>query len=127
MPLVWQTVHDSLFAIDSELLEMATVFRVKKFHVISKIVFRSVFPSLLTTCTGALGFAWKAGVAAEVISSPQMSIGRFLLKAKTSLETTDVFAWTINIVLLSILLESIFKYAVSTAEGDKKAVKYDNA
>ena len=51
--------------------------------------------------------AWKAGVAAEVIGAPKGSIGAMLHQAKIYLETADLLAWTIGIVLLSLFMEKI--------------------
>ena len=58
------------------------------------------------------GFAWKSGIAAEVICTPADSIGRQLYSAKAYLETPEVFAWTVTVVLLSVLLERVLLYTV---------------
>jgi NitT/TauT family transport system permease protein len=58
-----------------------------------------------------MGLAWKSGIAAEVICRPDFSIGKQLQNAKIYLETPDVFAWTITIVLLSMLLEKLLVLA----------------
>ena len=67
----------------------------------------SVMPYFLTACTTGLGFAWKSGIAAEVICRPAASIGRQLQDAKTYLETPEVFAWTAVAVILSMALERL--------------------
>ena len=56
----------------------------------------------------ALGLCWKAGVAAEVIGIPDGSIGERLYMAKVYLNTPDLFAWTIVIVLISLVFERLF-------------------
>ena len=61
----------------------------------------------LTACTTGLGFAWKSGIAAEVICSPDLAIGTELKNAKAYLETPEVFAWTVTVVVLSVLLERV--------------------
>ena len=45
--------------------------------------------------------AWKAGTAAEVIGTPRGSIGAKLQQAKVYLETPDLIAWTLAIILLA--------------------------
>ena len=52
------------------------------------------------------GLAWKTVVAAEVLSSPRISMGYHLLLAKTYFEADQLFAWTIAIVGLSVLFTS---------------------
>ena len=64
------------------------------------------FTSALFTCSGLV---WKAGIAAEVLCQPQMSIGAKLFDAKSMLETVDVFVWTTVIIIISLLLEKAVK------------------
>ena len=49
--------------------------------------------------------SWKSGVAAEVIGVPDHSIGEKLYMAKIYLNTADVLAWTLVIILVSALVE----------------------
>ena len=49
-------------------------------------------------------------MAAEVIGIPSGSIGEKLYKAKVYLETPDLFAWTIVIILISLTFEKIFMF-----------------
>ena len=58
----------------------------------------------------ALGLDWKAGVAAEVLCTPKFSVGKEMFDAKQILETTDLFAWTMVVILLSLILEKMLKY-----------------
>ena len=52
--------------------------------------------------------SWKSGAAAEVIGLPEHSIGEHLYMAKIYLETADLFAWTLVIVLVSLAFERAF-------------------
>ena len=56
----------------------------------------------------ALGLCWKSGIAAEVIGLPENTIGENLYNAKIYLNTPDLFAWTLVIVVVSVLFERIF-------------------
>ena len=56
----------------------------------------------------ALGICWKSGVAAEVIGLPDGSIGDALYRAKITLSTGELFAWTFVIILLSAGFEKLF-------------------
>ena len=47
-------------------------------------------------------------MAAEVIGIPAGSIGEQLYEAKAYLNTPDLFAWTVIIVLLSLGFEKLF-------------------
>lgn len=52
--------------------------------------------------------SWKSGIMAEVIGTPEPSIGRELYQAKSFLQTADLFAWTIVVIVLSLLFEVVF-------------------
>jgi NitT/TauT family transport system permease protein len=88
---------------------MAKTFGMSKFDVVFKIKLPLISPQLRTGCITGLGIAWKAGVAAEVISSPSGSVGALLSHAKTSINYEQVFAVTLMVVILSILLENLLK------------------
>ena len=69
------------------------------------ISFLMVLPYFLSACRLSLGMCWKAGVAAEVIGVPSGSIGEKLYNAKIYLNTPDLFAWTIVIIVISFVFE----------------------
>ena len=52
-----------------------------------------------------MGLCWKSGIAAEIISQPNNSIGGSLYEAKIFLDTKGMFAWTLVIILVSMVLE----------------------
>ena len=80
-------------------------------------------PYFSAGCTTSLGLAWKAGIAAEVLSLPVSSIGRELYDSKIYIETADLFAWTLVVILMSMLLEVVLKGMISgkfRAKGGKR-------
>lgn len=104
-PIVWANVHEGILSADKKLLEMAKVFKLSKSSIFKNIYLPSCMPYFITSATLGLGFAWKAAIAAEVLINPTYGIGRFLYESKIYLETTDLFAWTIIVILLSFVLE----------------------
>ena len=121
IPMVWQSVSGALSdGIDKRLIEMATVCRLPKRRIFTKIVIPSVFPAFISSASNALGFAWKSGVAAEVICQPGFSIGRRLQTAKLTLETAEVFAWTAVVCVLSLALERLLRAAAKKFGGNSR-------
>ncbi len=55
----------------------------------------------------ALGICWKSGVAAEIIGLPDGSLGDALYRAKITLATGEMFAWTAIILMLSAGFEKL--------------------
>lgn len=112
LPIVWANLTAGIRATDKNLLEMARVYRFGARKTLRYVYFPSVLPSLLTALTTAIGFAWKAGIAAEVISTPRNSIGAQLYNSKVYLETVDLFAWTVVVIAISMLFEKLIVLAV---------------
>ena len=103
LPVLYSAVRTGIGSADRQLLEMAQV------------------------CSVALGICWKSGVAAEVIGLPDGSIGDALYRAKITLSTGELFAWTFVIILLSAVFEKLFlallDKAVAAVLGEEGAEK----
>ena len=89
----------------------------KRRTVVGSIYMPAVLPVVLSQGTVGLGFAWKSGIAAEVICLPLLSIGRQLKDAKAIIETPEVFAWTATVIVLSLILEWLLKRTATWAKG----------
>jgi NitT/TauT family transport system permease protein len=105
LPMVWADTANAILHTDLRLIEMGRVYGLSRAKIIRKIYVPSVLPQFLAACTTSLGFAWKSGVAAEIIALPLRSIGYQLYEAKLRIETVDLFAWTLLVILLSMALE----------------------
>lgn len=111
-PILYTNLLQGLRAADPELLEMAAVFRVSPLGRVRRIYLPALRSYLLAGCRVALGLCWKAGVAAEVIGVTRHSVGGMLYESKVYLETADLFAWTVVIVLVSAGFERLFLLAL---------------
>ena len=93
LPIIYTGVLSGIGERDRGLMEMARVFHVRRMRRF-----------LMKT---ALGLSWKSGIAAEVIGMPRGSIGEHMQQAKVYLDTPSLFAWTVVIVLVSLLCERL--------------------
>ncbi|MDO5042151.1 MAG: ABC transporter permease subunit [Slackia sp.] len=112
-PIVYTTMLEGIEQTDPDLLEMADVFEVGRLDRLRFIYASQVLPYFQAACSLSLGMCWKAGIAAEVIGLPAMSIGEHLYEAKVYLATSDLFAWTFVIICISILGEAVFTRLVA--------------
>ena len=108
LPVLYANFLQGIRSADGQLLEMARVFRMSFLNRIRGIYLPALEPYCLSGCRSALGLCWKAGVAAEVIGVCGGSVGGMLYDAKVYLEISDLFAWTLVIVLLSVGFEWAF-------------------
>lgn len=108
LPVVYRNILDGINSISRELNDMAKVFKVSRTKKIRYIYLSEVAPYLRAACSVSLGLCWKSGIAAEIIGMPANSIGENLYKAKVYLNTPDLFAWTIVIIIISICFQKGF-------------------
>ena len=105
LPVIYSNVLEGLDRADVKLIEMAAVFGMSFPKRLRSIFIPSALPYLLASVRLSLGMCWKAGIAAEVIGQPRNSIGSALYQAKIFLATPELFAWTLAIIILSVLIE----------------------
>lgn len=105
LPAIWANTEKGILSVDKKLLEMGKAFRLSKKQIFFRITVPSVKPFFNAALNSAVGMAWKAGIAAEVICPHGKSIGAALHDSKINFETTDTFAWTVAVIILSVLLE----------------------
>lgn len=125
LPIVWSNVREGLLQTDRKLLEMAQVFEFSADERLRYVRIPSLYPYLLAACRSAIALAWKAGIAAEVLCLPKRSIGLGIYEGKMYLETERLFAWTLVVILISVLIEwgalTLLKKGRAHADGKEDA------
>ena len=117
LPLVWNSVSGGIRATNVQLLEMAKVYRLSGFRTVRRIYVPSVMPFFRMACSSALGLGWKAGIAAEVLTVPKYSVGRMISESKLYLLTEELFAWTLAVIALSLLLQKLMLQLLKGRDG----------
>ncbi len=121
VPIVWANVSEGIRAVDGDLHEVATVYRFSLGKKITRLYLPTVAPYFFAACQSALGMAWKASVAAEILAVPQYSIGTELFLSKQYMLSTTLFAWTLVVIILSLVIEKLFVFGLK-ALGRKLGV-----
>lgn len=116
LPLVYENVLNGLRATDRALDDMAALFALPAMRRMRFLVLPQLYPYLSAALTTALGMAWKAGVAAEVIGIPAGSLGEAIYDAKIYFDTAGLFAVTLAVVLASALTTQLVRLALVAAE-----------
>lgn len=117
LPVVWGNLTAGLAAVDDRLLEMARAYRFGRGKTLRLIYLPSIRSHAASGLLTAFGLAWKSGVAAEVLCPPKYAIGTRIQQAKTALETPELFAWTLVLIALSLLLERLLRAALNRKGG----------
>lgn len=105
LPVVWSNVETGLRSVDRGLTEMAAVFGMRHREVFWHVTLPQIRPYASAAIATGLGFAWKSGIAAEVICRTQGSLGDMLWSGKASVSYDEVFALTVVIVACSSALQ----------------------
>lgn len=108
LPIIYTNTLSGFQNANKDMMEMATVFRLSPWKRFMYIYRPAFMPFLISSCRVSLGMSWKSGIMAEVIGTPKPSIGREMYAAKAYLQTADLFAWTVIVIVLSILFEKAF-------------------
>ena len=108
LPVVYGNVLEGIKSEDIKMLEVGRVFGMPFFKRVLYIHMPQLKPFILSACMTSLGMSWKAGVAAEIIGTPDGSIGKQLYYAKIYLDTDDLLCWTVIIVIISVVFEKLF-------------------
>lgn len=111
-PIIWQNVLDGFNAIEKDLSEVCDVFRFSAFKRLRILTIPTLTRFLLPAIATASGLAWKSGVAAEIITYTEKSIGKEIIDAKNGFDGAEMFALTLCVIVLSVLIEKIIKVSV---------------
>ena len=107
-PMLWATTETAILSLDAKLAEMGRIY----YRPVKRVLLVSIpqmLPQIATSAVTALGFAWKAVITAEVLSLPRFAVGNRMYLSKLYLEMPEMFAWTLLVIALSLLLEMFLK------------------
>ena len=95
----------------SETLRMAgRCFGLKGLSLVAEILIPAALPSILAGLKIGWAFAWRTLIAAELVfgvSSGQGSLGWFIYENRNNLETANVFAGLLCVILIGLFVESV--------------------
>ena len=120
LPVVWGNLTKGIQSTDPKLLELARAYRFSPFKTARLIYLPALRPYFSAALTTGMGLAWKSGAAAEVLCTPKWAIGTQIYNSKLYLEIPDLFAWTVVVVILSLLLEHLLGLAMARWNGGER-------
>jgi len=109
LPLIIINAYHGVKSIDFSLVEMSRVFKIKKSTIVSGVYLPQIVPFLLAGFSAALGTTWKAVAMAELFSA-QNGIGSGMSVARMNLETAQILAWTIILVVLGLISDKLLMF-----------------
>lgn len=105
MPLILTNVWQGAKAVDRQFIELARAFRFSRPAILLKVSLPSIMPHFFSGARLAFGFGWRVSLVAETLGSSD-GIGYRLRQAADLVQSDQVFAWTVLLVGLMLLLEA---------------------
>jgi len=106
MPLILTNVWQGTRTVSAEHLELARTFRMPRRKVLTKIYLPTILPAFFSGARLAFGFGARVSLVAESLGASS-GIGYRLRQAADLVQTDQVFAWTLTLVVLMLGLESL--------------------
>lgn len=104
-PILYDAVVSSITSIDKGIVEMAKIYKVKRFDIIKTVYFPAIKFQIIGIFISSFSLAFKVVIAGEVFGQPKYGIGTVIQYEKTNFNTEAIFAWMIIIALISFVLD----------------------
>src|SRR5918993_1246152 len=104
MPLIITNVWQGTRTVNAEFIELAQVLRMPKWKVMTKIYLPTILPYFFSGARLAFGFGWRVSLVAETIGASS-GVGYRLRQAADLIQTDQVFAWTLTLVVMMATIE----------------------
>lgn len=107
IPMITTGVTEGITHTDIRLIHMAQVYDMSMFNRFRYVYMTGVYPYLKAQLKIALGMCFKAGISAEIIGLVSDTIGTSMYYAKLYLLSSELFAWSIVVIVISCVVEKI--------------------
>lgn len=104
MPLIITNVWQGTRTVNADFVELANSLRMPRVKVLLKIYVPTILPYFFSGSRLAFGFGWRVSLVAETLGASS-GVGYKLKQAADLIQTDQVFAWTITLVVMMAVLE----------------------
>jgi len=104
MPLIVTNVWQGTRTVNADFIELAHILRMPQYKAMTKIYLPTILPYFFSGARLAFGFGWRVSLVAETIGSSS-GVGYRLRQAADLIQTDQVFAWTLALVVMMAALE----------------------
>jgi NitT/TauT family transport system permease protein len=104
MPLIITNVWQGTRTVNADYIELAHTLRMPDGKIMVKIYLPTILPHFFAGARLAFGFGWRVSLVAETLGSSS-GVGYRLRQAADLIQTDQVFAWTITLIVLMAAIE----------------------
>ena len=128
-PIIFTNVYEGIINVNKEMVEVCQLYNLSFKNKLSALYIPSVAPYFISSLSTAVGLAWKAEIAAEVLCPPsKISIGGNIAGYKDAIiQNSELFATAFVLILLNLIIEfslrKIIKFIMQKKFPDFEVVK----
>jgi len=112
-PIIYQATYQGMISIDKELIDVYHLEKHNRLLSIKLFYFPSIKKYIYLSFLQSFGLGIKVLVMAEYLSQSKQSIGNAIYLSKVNLQYDVIFAWTILLILLSVMIEHFIQRALT--------------
>jgi NitT/TauT family transport system permease protein len=105
--VMWVWTKVAVEKINPIYVNVTRVLGANRFFVLWKIVIPSVMPDMFGAMRAALGLAWTAIVATEMVGGELTGLGRLIIKQSAALDISSALSTTLIIAILGLAMNEI--------------------
>lgn len=117
-PLLYETIYFYIKNVDPKLTQVCDVYQFTISKKIKYLYFYSLLEGLILSFKQTFGLCFKIIVMAEVIGQASIGIGAKIQNEKININMPGVFAWTIILIILILLIDYLLDFLT------KKIIKW---
>ena len=106
-PIAYTNMLNGIASLDRQYTELGLSLGLDSGQMRRYIIRPQLEPHIKTALSLITAMSWKVVVASEVLAIPKYSIGYQMLNSKYYLETADLFAYMIVLIVLSLIAEKL--------------------
>ncbi|MEM7326532.1 MAG: ABC transporter permease subunit [Actinomycetota bacterium] len=104
LPLVWLATAEAVRAIDPEMVEMAVGLHVPRWWRLTRLTIPAIAAPVAAAAAYVTATSLRLTIMAELLSGSD-GVGARIARARTTLDTPEVFAWALVAITLALGLE----------------------
>ena len=111
-PNLYGSMLVGMKSVPQVILDMAALERMPFLTRLYAVYWPYLFPSMMSALKTAFGMGFKVSIMAEILGAVREGIGREMSFARTYVETGSIFAWTIWVIIVSMLVDALFDLVI---------------
>ncbi len=107
LPILYTSIYTGIKRTKNELGDMMKVYKLSFADRVFKVYAPTMLPKLTLDITGAVSFALKLVISAEILANVYKSLGGVMQTASIYEETATLSALTISVLILGVIIEFV--------------------